>query len=100
MEKTPLTRLRKGEYIEEKAGRDEPGTKQRGTTVPGWHDRATWHGVAVPPCWPVVPAGSRVSAFFRLFACFGPFSPLFAGNARFNLLSARINKTSKNLKEY
>jgi len=38
--------------------------------------------------------------FSPLFAYFNPFSPLFAGFAWFNLLPARINKTSKHLKEY
>jgi len=38
--------------------------------------------------------------FFRLFACFNPFLPLFVGFVWFDLLPARINKTSKNLKEY
>jgi len=43
---------------------------------------------------------ARLASVFRLFACFDPFSPLFTVFTWFNLLPARINKTSKNLKKY
>ena len=65
--------------------------------MPMWHGRATWHG----PGRATLLAGSADwLPFFRPFACVDPFSPFFAGFAWFNLLPARINKTSKNLKEY
>jgi len=75
-----------------------------GTTVPVGTAPLCHGGMAMPrgTVWPCHIAGRfcSVGSIFRLFACFDPFSSLFAVFAWFNLLPTRINKTSKNLKEY